>query len=428
MNKTVKTAVISFLAVFVIVVAAGGVVGFVMNDDTTTNTTTAPEHVEIENPQWDADRVASNRTPGTASVEMDSSAFQNKVVVHVGGSLTERAIAPLVNALVEGGHEVTVVAEQRQRFGGGPIVFSQQSVRQVGPPPGGEDEAQLTGELDDAHGLISIGVSSYNDQDLEAIDEFVKNNGRVVMAVEPSQEFSFGEGHSQTYSNLGVYTEPGYVYNLEENDLNYQRIFAEPSGDSMLTEGVERAVFPSATPVQAINQNEGMLPIEGSELSVTRAETDKPVLVRDKNVALVGDTDFLRPENTQRVDNDVLVGNIADFLVEANRNTDDSSGDGAQNSTETVTVEVGPDGENMFSPEVTEIEPGTTVKFVWKSGGHNIVPTYQEPTDADWNGVPETQEEGFVHEYTFEEEGVHEFVSEPHQDDGMYGVIVVGDP
>jgi plastocyanin len=428
MNKSMKAAVVSFLVVFVVVVAAGGVVGFMMDDDTTTESTTAPEHVEIENPQWDAERVVSNRTPGKASVEMDSSAFQNKVVVHVGPSMTARAISPLVNALIEGGHEVSVVAEQAQRFGGGGISFSEQSVTQVGPPPGGQGGAQLSGELDDAHGLISIGVSSYSDQDLEAIDEFVANNGRVVMAVEPTQEFAFGEGHSQTYSNLGVFTEPGYVYNLEENDLNYQRIFAEPTGDSILTEGVERAVFPSATPVQAINQEEGMQPIEGTELSVTRAETDKPVLVRDKNVVLVGDTDFLRPENTQRVDNDVLVGNIADFLVDANRNTEDGSGDGAQNSTETVTVEVGPDGENKFSPEVTEIEPGTTVKFVWKSGGHNIVPTYQEPSDAEWSGVPETQDEGFVHKYTFEEEGVHEFVSEPHEQDGMYGVIVVGDP
>ncbi len=427
MSEVMKMAVYSFVGVFVVIVAAGVILGFVMGEDP--DTESVSDYIEVDNPQYDADRVTSDSTPGDATVEMSTEAVDSNVVVHAGGGLSERDIAPLVNTLVESGHQVTVVADETQQMIEGPIVFSEQGVSQVSPPPSGGEESQLSGKLDDAHGFISLGVAGYSDGDLNEIKEFVEDDGRVVMAVDPDQEFSFGEGHSQTYSKLGMFTEPGYVYNLAENDLNYQRIFAESAGDSELTDGVDRAVFDTATPVQAVNQDEAMVPIEGSELSVTRDDTDKPVLVRDGNITLIGDTEFMAPENTQRADNDVLVGNIAEFLVEADRGVDDSSKTNSDDEqADTVTVEVGPDGDPVFSPDVLEIDPGTTVEFEWQSDGYNIVPVYQEPPDADWDGVLEHQDEGYVHEHTFEEEGVHEFMSEPHQEDMMFGVIVVGDP
>jgi len=107
---------------------------------------------------------------------------------------------------------------------------------------------------------------------------------------------------------------------MVENDLNYQRVYAEPTGNSSLTAGVDRAMFETVTPVGTAAAGGGVLrPSEGSQLSTTRAATDAPVLARDGGVVVVGDSDFLVPENTQRVDNDVLVGNLADFLVENDR-------------------------------------------------------------------------------------------------------------
>ena len=35
-------------------------------------------------------------------------------------------------------------------------------------------------------------------------------------------------------------------------------------------------------------------------------------------MAVIGDTSFLNPENAYRADNNVLIGNVADFLVEGN--------------------------------------------------------------------------------------------------------------
>jgi plastocyanin len=430
MNNIQKTAAVVFLVTFVAVVAVGGIVSAVTGGGG--NTAELPE---VENPQYDADRVSPNTSPGTANIQMDSSGTGETVVVSVGGGVSERDIAPLVNTLIQGGAEVNVVSKGGPGPAIGLIGPGPQPPR--GPPPaprpsGGEEESTLGEELPDADAFVSVGVGSYRDEEIDAISEFLDDDGRAVFAVTPQQEFAPSNGYAELFSEIGAYTEPGYVYNLAENDLNYQRIFVEPVGRTTLSEGIDQIVLDTATPVQAADADEVMRPIDGSVLSTTRAETELPVLVRNENAVLVGDTEFMHPENTQRADNDVFVGNLADFLVGGERTSGGADGGDSEQTDNTtadvVTVEVAPDGENVFEPQVTEIEPGTTVRFEWKSGGHNLVPDRQQPEDHPWNGVEEIKDEGFVHEYTFEEESAHRFVSEPYQDEGMVGVIIVGDP
>lgn len=422
--KLTRIALVTFVIVLVTVVAVGAIAGLLATDDPAHDT--VPEHVGLDNPQYDVDRVTSDRTPGEADIRMDSTETDKTVVVDVGPGIDQRSIQPLVNTLVDNGHNVRVnTAPTSGVPGQNRPSISQDSVQQLPPPGSSNDGSVIEGMLQEAHGFISIGTSGYPEDEREAIEEFVEDDGRVVMAVDPAQEFSTEAGHAALYSELGVYTEPGYVYNLRENDLNYQRIYAEPSGTSMLTDGVDRVVLDTATPVRAALSDETLQPIEGSELSVTRDETDKPVLVRLDDVALVGDTDFLAPENTQRADNDVFVGNLADFLVTGDR-TVDSVPDDNDDDPGVEMIAVGPDDQPRFDPPVLEIEAGTLVRFEWMSDGHNLVPVTQ-PDGADWDGVPEIQDEGHVHEHTFEVGGVYEFVSEPHEAEGMFGAIAVED-
>lgn len=282
---------------------------------------------DIENPQYSDENVVADGTPGQADVTMAASAENQTILIDPGleagperprvpfffGSFgpetTERDVMSLVNVLVENGHEVRVYNPEDNRERSGP------------PRPGGEEESlsPIGEELADADAFVTFRTD-YSDEALGDIETFASEDGRVLVASEPDDAFE-EPGGAGLDSALGVTTEPGYVYNLEENDLNYQRIFAEPSGGAQVTRGVERAVFPSASPVTAAGTADGGLaPTDGSELSTTRAETDAPVLVQRDNVVMVGDTDFLVPENTQRADNDVLVGNLADFLVTNDRN------------------------------------------------------------------------------------------------------------
>lgn len=86
-------------------------------------------------------------------------------------------------------------------------------------------------------------------------------------------------------------------------------------------------------------------------------------------------------------------------------------------------VVVGPDS-NVFEPEVLRIEPGTTVRWVWESNGHNIKPEDQ-PAGANWDGFTEVANSGTEYEYTFEVEGTYTYICQPHFQLGMEGEIVV---
>jgi len=271
---------------------------------------------EIENPQYlDADLV-KDRTPGEADVRMESDAETQTVLVDPGstgeGGTTDRDLSSLTDALSENGHVVRVY--EGEDSGGLPA---------PGESDGDEDEISSLGEeLADADAFVTL-ETSYSTEQLDDLETFVDEDGRVLVAANPADEFD-EPGAAMLESRLGVSALPGYVYNLEENDLNYQRIYAEPAGNSSLTDGVERVVLSTATPVDAESPvAEEFVPVEGTKLSTSRAATDAPVVVRDGGVVMVGDTLFLTPENAQRADNDVFIGNLAEFLVENERNPEE---------------------------------------------------------------------------------------------------------
>jgi halocyanin-like protein len=87
---------------------------------------------------------------------------------------------------------------------------------------------------------------------------------------------------------------------------------------------------------------------------------------------------------------------------------------------ETVTVEVGPSGnEYVFEPAAIRISSGTTVTWKWQgSGYHNVVASGGEFD----SGNPE-QKATFRH--TFESTGTALYYCKPHEAMGMKGAVVV---
>ena len=100
------------------------------------------------------------------------------------------------------------------------------------------------------------------------------------------------------------------------------------------------------------------------------------------------------------------------------------SGDGGSSGPKTI--EVGPGGSATFSPETAYVKPGTKVKWVWKSNGHNVKPT-STPDGASWEGHPEIVDTGATYEHTFEKKGTYEYICVPHESMGMTGSVEVTD-
>lgn len=70
------------------------------------------------------------------------------------------------------------------------------------------------------------------------------------------------------------------------------------------------------------------------------------------------------------------------------------------------------------------VTAGTTVRFVWASGGHNLH-VERQPEGASWSGHEPIEAEGFEHEHTFDTPGEYHFWCTPHRSAGMVGDIVV---
>lgn len=109
--------------------------------------------------------------------------------------------------------------------------------------------------------------------------------------------------------------------------------------------------------------------------------------------------------------------------------TGSGSGGGSSGGGGTKTVEVGPNGDFVYTPGTSEplyVSPGTTVEFVWKSNNHNIVVSSQ-PEGASWPGHEAIENSGFTYSYTFETKGTYEYFCQPHKDLGMTATIIVNE-
>jgi len=195
-------------------------------------------------------------------------------------------VSPLTSTLVENGHEVTF-------YRGNP----------TGEP--------LPSLLADADAFVTTNPGSLSATDIDTVASFAEAGGRTLIASDPGTAGALTE----LGSTAGIYGEAGYVYDMTNNDANYLSVLVESSGSSVLTNDVDEVVFRGAARVGAASGSEPLTTAETAQLSTTREAGTYGVAVRSGSVAAVGDSSFLAPENAYHADNNVLIGNLGDFLV-----------------------------------------------------------------------------------------------------------------
>ena len=107
-------------------------------------------------------------------------------------------------------------------------------------------------------------------------------------------------------------------------------------------------------------------------------------------------------------------------------NVDNFAGTVDRRGEDVVTVTVGAAGNGGafgFGPAAVQVDPGTTVRWVWSGEGgfHNVVASDGSFT-SEMSG-----DAGHVFEYVAEDRGVHTYACEPHAAMGMKGALLVGD-
>ncbi|UHQ99267.1 plastocyanin/azurin family copper-binding protein (plasmid) [Natrinema zhouii] len=162
----------------------------------------------------------------------------------------------------------------------------------------------------------------------------------------------------------------------------------------------------------------------------------RAVLSTISGAIVIGTAGCLTESDQQGSDND-QGNNISDGNVGNNSHNDEGDtheAEGEATSGAEVTM-VTNDSGTHFEPHVVRIEPGESVTWNLKSGSHTTT-AYASANDKPqripdgseaWDSGKIT-EEGETFEHTFETEGIYDYYCSPHENTGMLGSIVVGDP
>ncbi|MCD2202261.1 DUF4350 domain-containing protein [Halobacterium sp. KA-6] len=293
-------------------------------------------------PAYDTNELVAEPIEDGGSVTPPAGDESKTVVVDVshGNDVSEDALQPLVDALVAADHEVRV-------YGGG-------SSSGFNSQPGAAFNETLRGA--DAL-VVASPATTYSSNEVAGVEAFADAGGRVLLAAEPppttsttstvsipgltsSGSVSAAGQPANLAAAFGVSFGNGYLYDMAENANNFQSVYA--SGDGGVADGVESAILTDATPVTTGGDASPVLTASDVSLSSTRDEASYSVAARNGNVLAVGDTDFLTSSAATEGDNDVLLSNVAAFLVtgdkEAGAPASPSGSAGGQNGTGTPVV------------------------------------------------------------------------------------------
>lgn len=87
----------------------------------------------------------------------------------------------------------------------------------------------------------------------------------------------------------------------------------------------------------------------------------------------------------------------------------------------TVEVAVGAgDAGYAFDPAAIRVSPGTTVRWTWVGGAHNVV-----AKDGAFDSGALQAGSDVVYEATLDQSGTHLYYCEPHRKLGMKGAVFV---
>lgn len=305
----VATRVGAFLLVAVVVAAAVVGSGLVAGSGTTGGASFAAEELTVDG---HSDVELASQPVEEGEVELSSSTSGKVVVIDDAhdNSFDEVQLRPLVNALTENGHEVRFYKPER-----------------------GPSGQALNATLRDADAFVSLAPDNrFTAGEADSVEAFLDAGGRVLAAGEPEgasparSVFGFGVSRdrgattaefSPALSPHGLTVGSGYLYDMSQNLNNHANVHATPSGESNLTADVGDVVVHEATPVTG---GDVLLRTPGStELSTTRDASEYGVLARSGNLAVLGDASLLDPDWVTVADNEMLVGNLLDYLVTGDR-------------------------------------------------------------------------------------------------------------
>ena len=255
--------------------------------------------------QYQPDAVNAPVDPEEGEISVDSEGSGKRILVDTshGNQVSESELEPITEAVFEAGHTVEYGTSGTASF------------------------AESLGQYDGI--LIVQPLGSYSEAEREALQEYTDDGGRVVVLAEPTQTrlstgftqstttVSFGANNAT--KRYGVRMGAEQLYNVDDaaNDNNFKAIYASPSSDGDLTDGVETITFDTAGYAVVNGDAETKFTAaEGTRTLETRRTGMYATVVRNDNMVFVTDSTFISSSELYDADNEVFIGNLLSFLLD----------------------------------------------------------------------------------------------------------------
>lgn len=245
----------------------------------------------------------SEMTPRSGDIEFEG---QPSRTVLVSTDDDPNDLEPIVDALVAHGHDVRI-----HSGGGGTVPIAAVTGAQTAQAGASAAPGGFESEVADVDALFIVGGSQLSEADHETVEEFSNSGGHVALAADSTG--ALNSDLNELTSRFGVTLGGGYLYDMYDNDVNYQRIYADGSSAD-LADDVNEIIVDSATPIQhtgtAIATTSGE-----TRYSTTRESGEFDIAVQTGNAVIIGDSDIVTPLNYNRADNEQLLGNVLGYLT-----------------------------------------------------------------------------------------------------------------
>lgn len=264
-------------------------------------------------PEYDADRLAPDRLESSGQANPQGDVGVVLFDRSHGNRFGEEDISPLVQAIDRAGGEVQFT----------------------------DVTDGFLPALEEADVLVVVDpASQYTNSEVDAVQQFVDDGGRVVIVGEPNRKIVEQQGLqvglgtrrarlTSVSSAFGISFGSQYLYDMENNDGNFKSVVVSPpdGADAGAVEGVEQVALYTATAVETDRGTVLLRTARSAERGNDASDQRYPVavLAGGGGVVAVGDKTFLSQDYSAIADNDVFVQRLVEFMATADHQPSTSS-------------------------------------------------------------------------------------------------------
>ncbi len=264
-----------------------------------------PPESPPEYPEYDVSSLVPERLSADGTISVEPAADRGTVLIDRahGNRIDAADIESLTAAIAAAGYEVEFLEP-------------------------GDSVSEALGRVDAF--VVIDPAQRYTGAQLDRLEWFVDAGGRLLLIGEPTQArltSGLSAASIRTATNMldhvasrfGFDFGEGYLYHMSESDGNYRNVLGLATTGDGVAAGIDRIATYTATHVSADGGESLVVAAEGTRSIRGDVPGTYGLVVRKGDVLAIGDSTFLSGETVRVLDNEVLVGNIVEFLVSGDR-------------------------------------------------------------------------------------------------------------